>query len=258
MTGRDSTQSLLVLRKLTRAITDAVRVQMTEYLSTLTPLFRPSVVLGDYIKGAQKEPTRKTEKAFKELQTLYEAVATAKPYNLPRELDVTVQFLHHHARDHAARLRTRRTIGIGYPDHHGASPSDVGADLHRVCAVAAAGAPRYEVEVDRGTAEVRPQLPHPARRDDEPAWRPPDPQRAALPRHDGKLAEFGELPITRISVDISTERPSDAIVLETAGLTGMDAFEEVVNVGELSRLPDGLKERLLEIVRQQAPELVSR
>ena len=29
MNGRDSVQSLLVLRKLTRAITDAVRVQMT-------------------------------------------------------------------------------------------------------------------------------------------------------------------------------------------------------------------------------------
>ena len=32
MNGRDSIQSLLVLRKLTRAITDVVRAQMTEYL----------------------------------------------------------------------------------------------------------------------------------------------------------------------------------------------------------------------------------
>jgi hypothetical protein len=73
-----------------------------------------------------------------------------------------------------------------------------------------------------------------------------------------KLPEFGGLPITRVSVGISTERPSDEVVLESAGLTGMDAFEEVVNVQELSQFPDPFKQRLLEIVQQQAPELVSR
>ena len=75
MNGRDSIQSLLVLRKLTRAITDVVRVQMTEYLKTLTPLLRPKAVLGEYIQGGQKEPTRKADKAFKDLQALYETVA---------------------------------------------------------------------------------------------------------------------------------------------------------------------------------------
>jgi hypothetical protein len=37
----------------------------------------------------------------------------------------------------------------------------------------------------------------------------------------------------------------------------MDAFEEVVRVEEITRLADPLRERLLEIARQQAPELVS-
>ena len=45
---------------------------------------------------------------------------------------------------------------------------------------------------------------------------------------------------------------------QSAELTGMDAFEEVVNVEDLSHLRDPLKERLLEIARQQAPELVPR
>jgi hypothetical protein len=46
------------------------------------------------------------------------------------------------------------------------------------------------------------------------------------------------------------------VIVESAELTGMDAFEEVVNVDELSKLRDPFKERLLEIARQQAPELV--
>ena len=71
-----------------------------------------------------------------------------------------------------------------------------------------------------------------------------------------KLAQFGDLPITRIASSITTMRPADDVVLESAELTGMDAFEEVANADDTSRLQDSLKERLLEIVRQQTPELV--
>src|SRR6478672_3867169 len=92
MDGRDSTHSLLVLRKLTRAIADVARVQMTEYLATLAPLLRPTMVLGDYIEGGAKESTRRADKAFKELQGLHETMAGTKPYNLPRELTLPLRF----------------------------------------------------------------------------------------------------------------------------------------------------------------------
>src|SRR5262245_4434919 len=92
MDGRDSIQSLLVLRKLTRVMADAIRAQMTEYLTTLAPLLRPQMVLGDYVQGGSKESTRKAEKAFKELQSLYETVASTKPFNLPRELATPLRF----------------------------------------------------------------------------------------------------------------------------------------------------------------------
>ena len=51
-------------------------------------------------------------------------------------------------------------------------------------------------------------------------------------------------------------RPSDDVILQSAELTGMDAFEEVVNVEDLSQLRDPLKHRLMELARQHAPELV--
>ena len=62
MDGRDSIQSLLVLRKLTRAIAETVRAQMVEYLTVLSPLLRPKLVLGDYVHGGAKEaaPRRRT------------------------------------------------------------------------------------------------------------------------------------------------------------------------------------------------------
>ena len=42
--------------------------------------------------------------------------------------------------------------------------------------------------------------------------------------------EFPNLPMTRISAGITTTRPSDAVIIQSAELTGMDAFEEVVKV----------------------------
>jgi hypothetical protein len=258
MKGRDTTPSLLVLRKLTRAITDSLRVQMTEYLATLTPLFRPSAVLGDYIKGAQKEPTRKTDKAFKELQTLYETVATARPFTLPREFGSPLSFgnatleITPYDYAHVAQAGSdKRTIMVRRPltwtlSYSGFAPSRLQElldtpmrsieELQRF--VLSYLLMHVVVTNQPGVVQILEALHYP------------------ITTH--KLPDFGGLPITRISAGFSTERPSDEVVLESAGLTGMDAFEEVVNVQELSQFPDPFKQRLLEIVQQQAPELVSR
>jgi hypothetical protein len=256
MNGRDSIQSLLVLRKLTRAITDVVRAQMVEYLATLTPLFRPTTVLGDYVQGGQKEMTRKAEKAYKQLQTLYETIATAKPFNLPRELTPPLNFhgttleITPHDYPHIAHSGTdSKTIMVRAPltwslTYTGYAPSR----LHELLNTKM----RSTDEVQKFVlcylilhvvTESQPGLTQ---------------MLAALqfPLTTTKLPDLGDLPITRIGIGIATRRPSDAVVRESAELTGMDAFEEVVNLEDISRLRHPLKERLLEIARQQAPELV--
>jgi hypothetical protein len=256
MGGRDSIQSLLVLRKLTRAITDAARVQMTEYLTTLTPLLRPRMVLGEYIQGGLKEPNRKADKAFKELQALYETVAGTKPFALPRELAPPLNFSdggleitpvdYPHVAQSGADTRT---IMVRSPltwvlTYAGFAPSRLpgllnaklrpGDDLQQfvlsylIMHVVTATQPAVAKMLDA----------------------------LHFPVTTSKSPEFGNVPITRIGIGISTSRPSDAVLVESAELTGMDAFEEVVNVQDLSALRDPLKERLLEIARQQAPELV--
>ena len=50
--------------------------------------------------------------------------------------------------------------------------------------------------------------------------------------------DFGQLPLTRLGVGVATERPSDAVLLESAEVTGMDAFEEVVKLEDVKRLRD--------------------
>ena len=260
MNGRDSIQSLLVLRKLTRAIADVVRTQMTDYLSTLTPLLKPSALLGDYIQGGSKENTRKAEKVYKEVQALYEAIAPTKPFSLPRELSTPLNFP-------AATLEIT-PVEYQHVAETGGAPRSITVRCPLSWVLTYSGyAPSRAQELMGSNTQLRatgdlqrfvlahvilhvvlnnqPSLVHML-------------EGLHFPVTTTKLQELGDLPITQISVAISTSRPSDAVVIESAELTGMDAFEEVVQVEEILRLADPLKERLLEIARQQAPELASR
>jgi len=256
MNGRDNVQSLLVLRKLTRAITDAVRVQMTEYLKTLTPLLRPKAVLGDYVQGGPKEPSRKSDKAFGDLQALYETVATARPYNLARELAPPLSFTsvgleitpldYYHVAQAGAdtrriKVRCPLTWVLTYTDF----PPTRLQELLDAKARSVEELQRFVLNYlvmhlatksEPGLMQVFEAL--------------------HFPLTTSKSPQFGELPITRIGIGITTERPSDAVMIESAELTGMDVFEEVVKVEDIAALGDPLKGRLLEIARQQAPELV--
>jgi hypothetical protein len=256
MNERDGVQSLLALRKLTRAITDIVRVQMTEYLKVLTPLLRPKALLGDYVQGGPKEPSRKSDKAFGELQALYDSVATARPYNLPRELT------------HPLSLAS---VGLEI------APLDY---VH----VATSGSDTRKIKVRCPLTWVLTYTDYPPTRLqellDSKARSIEELQRFVLnylvlhvattsepglmrvfealhfPLTTSKSPQFGDLPITRIGIGISTSRPSDEVIIQSAELTGMDAFEEVVQVEDIMKLDDPLRKRLLETVHQQTPELV--
>ena len=245
MNGRDSTESLLVLRKLTRAIADTARAQMTEYLATLAPLLRPKMVLGDYVEDGSKDSIRRSDKAFKDLQALYEKVATTKPFSLPRELTLPL-----------------RLAGTGLEITAVDTPHVIqsGADARTIMV----RSPLAWTLTYAGNAPTRlPELLKAKLRSAEDlnqlvlsyllmhvvVTNSPGLLQAFealhFPISTTTMPEFGPLPITRIGVALSTARPSDDLILQTAELTGMDAFEEVVSVEDLSRLPDALKERLL-------------
>jgi hypothetical protein len=256
MSGRDSIQSILVLRKLTRAIADAVRVQMNEHLAALAPMFQPKAILGDYISGGSKELNHRADKALKELLGLYEKVAITRPFNLPREisppfnlanvgLEVTPFDYTHVAQvaGESKKIQVRRPLTwilsyTGYSHTRLAELTDSrtrSTDAlqrflvsHLVLHLATKNQP--------GVLQVFNAL--------------------HFPITPTRLPEFGELPLTQISVGVSTDRPSDAVVVESAELTGMDAFEEVVNPEDIAQMRDPLKDRLLEIAKQHAPEFV--
>ena len=111
-------------------------------------------------------------------------------------------------------------------------------------------------EVGRRPAAVRAQPPPAARGHRQLARARADVLGAALPAHHEHGGRVGSLPLTRIGLAVSTSLPSDDVILESAALTGMDAFEEVVNLDDIKALGDPLQDRLLTLARQHAPDLL--
>jgi hypothetical protein len=54
----------------------------------------------------------------------------------------------------------------------------------------------------------------------------------------GRLPGFGELPITFIVSTLQTVRPPDEVIIESIEVSGMDAFEEILNLEALAKQRD--------------------
>ncbi|HET6962780.1 MAG TPA: hypothetical protein VFJ27_09800, partial [Terriglobia bacterium] len=55
--------------------------------------------------------------------------------------------------------------------------------------------------------------------------------------------------ITVISSTLSTLRPTDDVIIESTEISGMDAFEELLNTDDVSRLPNPFKDALVPTLR---------
>jgi hypothetical protein len=235
------------LRRLTRTVTDVLRDQLLSYLSTLGVLFRPSRVLGQFIHGSEKEPAKAADQAFKGMQREYDMVARAKPFTLTRELrspiDLSSVMLDLHPVEYPytvqaggeSRIVTVRSPlkwTLSYSGHGpGVLPELLGRRtganeelyhwlVHQLTLHAV-------VSNQPGLSEVLDRLHFPISSATEPV--------------------SGPLKLTRIASPLSTIRPPDDVILQSVELSGMDAFEEVINVSDIPRMIDPLREKLVEL-----------
>jgi hypothetical protein len=247
-----TTERLLTLRKLTRATADLLRAQMKEYLSTLAPLFRPKMVFGNYVEGESYESSRLGEKAYTELRELYENIAQSRQYNLPRELKTPLEVISSQLemtpveyKHTASSEKQNKTVLVTSPlkwalSYAGFSPTRLralladrsrkGDDLQQ-CLLHSLMM-HSVITKQTGLNQILEAL--------------------HFPLSVERSAEFGDLPICYISSSISTIRLPDAVIIESTEISGMDAFEEVVNVADVARLRDPLKERLLPLIEDGA------
>lgn len=255
MGEHDSTHKLLVLRKLTRAIADPLREQLRDYISTLAPQLRPTSVFGEYVQGSTKVAVKGADKAFKDLQDLYESIAGTKPFSLSKELKAPFEILSSVPEmtpmeySYMARGdRETKTVTITSPlkwalTYSGFAPSrlrtllanrdrdfnDLPSFLLHYLVM------HLVVTKQQGITNILEALQFAVTSDRSP--------------------EFGNLPMTYVTSSVSTSRPPDEVVIESTEISGMDVFEEVVNVDDIVKMRNPLKDRLLEIVKSHGGDL---
>jgi len=246
-----STQSMLTLRRITRSMADILRQQLKEYLSTLSPLLRPKSVFGDYIQGGAKELVRGADAAFKELQVLYEVAASSKPFDFPRELKPPIEILSStleitpmEYRYDARTERGSKTVTVSSPfkwmlSYSGFTPgklTELREDPGKYSAEIQAFilhslVLNVVVSRQQGVSRMLDALHFPVSSEKTPA--------------------SAGLPLTRISSCVSTIRPPDEVIIESTEVSGTDAFEEVVNLDDLGKIREPLKEQLVGLVKSE-------
>lgn len=241
---------LLVLRKITRAVGELLGQELKTHLATLAPLLQPRHILGQHLRGNEKQPVKGDAEAFEELRSAYHELAAKGPWSLPKQLDTPVDILgtplemvpaeYAFKISNGALTKTVRVISplkwVLVPSGFGPkrlrellnSPRTSGGNDIQQCVLQLLV---LHVTLSRrpGVVRLLEGLRFPLRAD--------------------RLDEFPDLPLHCVTSPISTNRPSDEVLLQSTELSGMDVFEEVVNLEDVVQLRDPLRDRLVETVR---------
>ena len=250
------TRKLIVVRKLTRTISDVLRGQMKEYVTTLAPLLRPKAVLGDYVQSSTKETAKNADKAFKDLQSLFATVAAAKPFNLNPELKPPIEIistaLEMTPKEYKHMAKTERetkAVFVTSPlkwalTYSGFSHGrlrdmlayrDRDMDAVRQHLLHHLGM-HTVVSKQTGVAEILKALHFPVMSEQAP--------------------EFGQMPVTYITSSVSTVLPPDDVIIESTEISGSDAFEEVVDLQDIVQMTNPLKDKLTELATSYGEDLL--
>jgi hypothetical protein len=268
MEDQYSTQKLLLLRKLTRAIADQLRNQLKEYLGALGPLFRPRLFLGPYVQGGTKEPAKAPERAFSELRSLYEKVAGSKPFNVSPELKTPLPIesssLELAPVEYNYAISTTaqsKTVVVTSPLKWVLTYA--GFPLGRLKTLLAERAARPLAQrdlADSQSEELERFILHFAVLHVAVSTQPGIGQildGLSFPLSSERAPELGDLPLLRISAPVATLRPPDEVIIESTEISGRDAFDEVVDILSIRDMRLPLKDRLIELVRSHDQSLLA-
>lgn len=249
-------QRLLDLRKITQAFSRKFEAELKAHLSTLAPLFSPLQLFGDYVRGGARSSGPQAEKAYRELLARFHAVAGEQPYclkvTLASQLDLfaATPVLTPIAYTHTAyEGETAHPITVTRPLKWALSYPD--ADPARLKALAASERSQVENELSHALLqslalsvllEQRPGLGRLF-------------ESLRCPLRTERLDGLGALPVLSLSCPLESRLPDDGIIIQNTQLSGIPSFEEIIDVEDILRMPDPVRQELLAITQSQSPAI---
>ncbi len=238
-------QEFLKLRQATEKIASVLTRRLRTHLDILKPLFLPRKLLGTYIKSAFRDDVAGSDKSFATLQERYAAVCE-KPFKLPRklkaplapianQLEVTpYQYILNIDGD------ASRSIQITSPTRWILSyRSD--CPIIRLKAMLSGNEPFQAEDVIRSFVD---HLVLVIFLEKFPSLK----QILEDLRYNvsvEELDELGGLQVVVARAPLDTFLPPDDFILQITQLSGVPAFQEIIDLEALGNMPDPLKESLL-------------
>jgi len=237
-------EQFIQLRQNTQIIVQLLHKRLKSQLNTLKPLFIPRKLLGTYIKSASSDEVAGSDKTFAELQTKF-AAHCEKPFGLPKKLQMPLPSISNqldaipfkYALPQQDPQKTTITITaatrwiISYRNEcpfdrlramlsgdENRNPDDMKQSLlaHLIPVLFLGRFPslvqllrdlRYEIEIR-------------------------------------ELDDLGGLPVVVLAAPLESFLPSDDFILQVTHLSGIPAFQEIIDEDAVDRIQDMLKDEL--------------
>jgi hypothetical protein len=249
-------EQLLHLHTLTKEVSKFCQKQLRGYLDTMALLFRPRRILGDAMEGAERESVGGSDRTLTELRELYRKVAL-RPFDLRPELSIPLESVSTQTQLHEWEYLHETKTERGWRIIKVTAPLTwviAYSSPYSLSMVRQVIAGQEERDADSLRAFVlRACLMHlqfakfPAIADLLAGLR----YRVEVRRS----AELDELPLVTVSAPFSTVRPPDNLVTMASGLAGGASFAEVLDLGELRKVRDPLRDEIASILRSQGQEI---
>jgi len=239
-----SSQEYFKFRQATERISEALNKRLAGHLEILRPLFHPRLLLGTHIKSAVMEEVPRAEKAFSDLQELYASVCE-RPFGLPRKLQPPLPSLVNQLEATPFQF----VMGISGP---GGKQVRITSPTRWILSY------RNDCPLNRLRGMISGSDP-----------RQPEEMRQTLLSHlimvvflkyfpslsqlledlryrvERKvLDDLGGLPVVTLKAPVETFLPPDDLILQITQLSGIAAFQEIIDPGAVEEIPDSLKDSL--------------
>jgi hypothetical protein len=222
-----------------------LRERVQGHLTTLAPLFRPKRLLGDHVQGTTTDTPKNADGAVKELTALHDRLAAAKPFSLRTPLSLPLrlasstieiaplEYTHATAGGREISVRSPLKWTLSYTGFAPNRLREILSSRQRSTEELHDFLVNYLVlhlvfNQQSGAVEILRKLHFPVTTE--------------------RIQEFGDLPVTCVTCDVTTMRPSDDVINRSVELSGMDAFEEIIRPDDVIAIRDPLKDELMAIL----------
>ncbi len=237
-------QEFLQLRQATERIGRVLQQRLKEHLTILRPLFIPRKLLGTYIKSSSSEEIHGSDMAFAELQERYAAICE-EPFALPKKLQPPLPSI--------SNFLESTPFQYSLP---------LGGDSDRPVLITSATRFILSYQSECPLSRLKGML-------DGSEARQPDDMRQSLINHLAMVLflehfpaltkllqdlnyrvetcnfpDLGGLETVVLTAPLATFLPPDEFIVEVTQLSGIPAFQELIEKDAVQTIPDPLQEAL--------------